>query len=255
MMYSLSHQLLLPLLFFTGLVAGTVDAIAGGGGLISLPMLLSVGVPPHLALGTNKLQTSIGTSMATFSYYRQGWISLRTVYKGLIFGFFGAVLGAMTGQIISSALLAKVIPVLLVVILIYTLFSPKLGSIDAKPKMNEFWFYAIFGFVLGFYDGFFGPGTGSLWAFAITFFLGYNLTKATAYTKVFNLKSNLIATACFALGHNIDYRIALFMAAGQIIGGRLGALLAIRGGAKLIRPIFIFVVTATIVSLAYRAIA
>jgi uncharacterized membrane protein YfcA len=249
-----AHHLLSLLLFLTGLTAGTVDAIAGGGGLISLPMLLSVGVPPHIALGTNKLQTSFGTSIATLTYYRQGLFSLRTIYKGLLFGFLGAVLGAMAGQVISSQVLSKIIPILLVVILLYTLFSPNLGSIDAKPRLNEQLFYAIFGFLLGFYDGFFGPGTGSFWAFALIFFLGYNITKATAYTKVFNLKSNLIATACFALGHNIDYRIALYMALGQAIGGRLGAFLAIKNGAKLIRPIFIAVVTATILSLAYRAV-
>ena len=106
---------------------------------------------------------------------------------------------------------------------------------------------------MGFYDGFFGPGSGSLWVFSLTFFLGFNLTKATAYTKVFNLKSNIIATACFALGHNIDYRLALCMAAGQLIGGRLGAYLAIKNGAKLIRPIFISVVTMTIFTLVYKS--
>jgi len=255
MLYSQLHQWIYPLLFLTGLTAGTVDAIAGGGGLISLPMLLSVGIPPHIALGTNKLQTSVGTSIATFSYYRQGLISLRVIFKGLMWGFIGAVSGAIAGQMLSSALLNKLIPILLFIILIYTLFSPKLGSLDAKPRMNDQVFYLIFGFGLGFYDGFFGPGTGSFWTFALTFFLGYNLIKATAYTKVFNLKSNLIATACFALGHHIDYRVAIIMACGQIIGGRAGASLAIKGGAKVIRPVFIFIVTTTIISLAYRVIS
>ena len=253
MLLDLSYQFLLPLLFMTGLVAGTVDAIAGGGGLISLPMLLSVGIPPHIALGTNKLQSSIGTFIATYSYYRQGWFSLKTVYKGLFFGFFGTLLGAVTGQVLNNEILKKIIPFLLLIILIYTIVSPKFGTENTKPRLKEFGFYIVFGFALGFYDGFFGPGTGSFWLFSLTFFLGYNFTKATAYTKVFNLKSNIIATVCFAFGHNIDYRIGLCMAAGQLIGSRLGAHLAIKNGAKLIRPIFISVVSLTVMSLIYKS--
>lgn len=248
-------ELTLPMLllfFTTGLVAGTVDAIAGGGGLISLPMLLTIGLPPQIALGTNKVQTSVGTFIATCSYYRQGWFSLKTVYKGLIFGFFGALLGAIASQVIHNAILNKIIPLLLFIILIYTILSPQLGKEDRKPKWNEYWFYVIFGFGLGFYDGFFGPGTGSFWVFCLTFFLGYNLTKATAYTKVFNLKSNLIAATCFIVGQHVDYRIACCMALGQLIGGRLGAVLAIKKGAALIRPIFITVVTLLILSLLYK---
>lgn len=249
MIFNLTHHYIFLLLFSTGLIAGTVDAIAGGGGLISLPMLLSIGIPPHIALGTNKLQTTIGTLSATYSYYRRGLFSLKTIYKGLIFGFIGATLGALLSQILDSDILRKTIPILLLLILLYTIRSPKLGYQDAKAKITEFWFYILFGFSLGFYDGFFGPGTGSFWVFALTFFLGYNLTKATAYTKVFNLKSNIIATICFALGQNIDYRVAMCMAVGQLIGGRFGAYLAMRKGAALIRPIFISVVSITIISL------
>lgn len=252
MIEQLTSFYLIPLLFFTGLIAGAVDAIAGGGGLISLPMLLSVGIPPHIALGTNKFQTTIGTSIATYSYYKQGWISFKTVYKGLLFGLIGAVLGATASQTISSDILNKLIPLLLLIILIYTFFTPKMGQAERPAKMRESLFFALFGFLLGFYDGFFGPGTGSLWVFALTFFLGYNFTNATAYTKVFNLKSNIFATACFLFGGAIDYRIAICMAAGQIIGGRIGAKLAIKRGANLIRPVFLIMVTATICVLTYR---
>lgn len=252
MLSHLTYQLFF-ILFLTGFVAGTIDAIAGGGGLISLPMLLSVGIPPHLALGTNKLQGTIGTFVATCSYYRAGLFNLKTIYKGLVFGFIGTVLGALTGQIISSDVLKHIIPILLVIIFIYTLCSPKLGIEDRKTSFNEFYFYMIFGFILGFYDGFFGPGTGSFWLFSLSCLLGYNLQKATAYTKVFNLKSNLIATTCFALGQNIDYRIALCMAGGQLLGGRLGASLAINKGARLIRPIFISVVFSTMILLIYKS--
>lgn len=240
------------LLFLAGLFAGTVDAIAGGGGLISLPMLLSTGMPPHIAFGTNKLQGTIGTSMAMLKYYRHGYISLRKGFLGVLMGVFGGIAGAVCAQVLSSQCLKQIIPILLVVILIYTVCSPKMGRQDNPPKIKESIFYLVFGFGLAFYDGFFGPGTGSFWVFAMTFLLGYNLLKATAYTKLFNLNSSFIATLCFAIGHNIDYRAGLVMAAGQLIGGRLGAHLAITRGARLIRPIFLGVVTLTIASLAYK---
>ncbi len=252
MLLNYLHHFLLPVLFLTGLTAGTVDAIAGGGGLISLPVLLGLGIPPHLALGTNKLQSSFGTSVATFSFYKKGYFSLKNSYQGLLFGLLGAASGAYISQLISGSILNKIIPILLFMILIYVLLAPKKWEEDHHPKMNELLFFSITGFALGFYDGFFGPGTGSFWVFGLTFFMGYNLIKATAYTKLFNLNSNLVALACFAIGHNVDYRIGCVMAAGQLIGGRLGAKLAIKNGAEFIRPIFVMVVTATIFTLIYK---
>lgn len=252
MLYSSSHFTVHIILFLTGLLAGTVDAIAGGGGMISLPILLGVGVPPHLALGTNKLQGAVGTFVATYNYYRNGFLSLKTVYHGLLFGLIGTTLGVVVSQILTSDILKKIIPLLLLIILIYTLFSPKVGHLEKKPKMKANWFYSIFGFILGFYDGFFGPGTGSFWLFSLTFFLGFNLIKASAYTKIFNLKSNIIATVCFALCHTIDYRIAFCMACGQVIGGKLGAHLAIKNGSHLIRPLFILIISFTIFSILYK---
>lgn len=252
MLLELSHHFLLPLLFLTGLIAGTVDAIAGGGGLISVPVLLGVGMPPHLALGTNKLQSSCGTLMAAHSYYRQGLIDKNKLIIGLVFTLLGALSGAITIQLISGNILSKLIPILLFVILIYTLFTPRFGHIELSPKISERLFFIIFGFLLGFYDGFLGPGVGSFWVFAFMFFVGFNLIQATAYTKVFNLNTNLVALACFAIGNNIDYRIGLSMAAGQLIGGRFGAYLAIQKGSKVIRPIFIIVVAMTLLMLLYK---
>lgn len=236
-------------MFITGLIAGTVDAIAGGGGLISIPVLLGVGIPPHMALGTNKFQSSIGTFAAAYKYYQHGYASLKTALPGMLFGIFGAICGAVTAQMLSSDILYTLIPILLSIIFVYTLFSTKLGKIDITPRMNEYLFYALFGFSLSFYDGFFGPGVGSLWVFSLSFFLGYNIIKATAYTKILNLNSNIISLICFAFGSNIDYRIGLCMAAGQLIGGRLGAHLAIKNGAQLIRPVFLSIVSITLLSM------
>lgn len=247
-----SSLMLFSALFATGLLAGTVDAIAGGGGLVSMPVLFAIGLPPHLALGTNKLQSVCGTAVATYSYYKKGWLEPKKLILGLILGFVGAIAGALTAQAVSADILKKIIPLLLILILIYTLFSPKLGHEEKTPKITETLFYFVFGAVLGFYDGFFGPGVGAFWTFLLIFFLGKSLVRATAYTKAFNANTNIASLLCFAVGSNIDYRIAICMAVGQVLGGRLGAQLAIHNGAKLIRPIFLLVVFATVGTLVYR---
>lgn len=244
--------MLILILFITGLVAGTVDAIAGGGGLISLPVLLSLGLPPHLAFGTNKLQGTVGTLMAARHYYRSGWIKLEKLWVGLLFSALGGISGSLLTQAISSAVLKKIVPILLLLIFAYTLISPKLGDVEKRARIAEKWFFPAAGFLLGLYDGFFGPGTGSFWVFGLTFFLGYQLTKATGYTKIFNLNSSLMASIAFAFGGNIDYRIALVMLVGQFIGGRLGAGLAVKKGSALIRPLFLTMIFVTIASMIYR---
>ncbi|HVE44927.1 MAG TPA: TSUP family transporter [Gammaproteobacteria bacterium] len=245
-MISLSAGLVL--LFFTvGLFAGTIDAIAGGGGLISLPLLIGVGMPAPIALGTSKFQGCVGTFVATHNYFKNKLISFHILIKGLLFGFIGATAGALTAQVMDAVILEKILPLLMLGIFLYTLFTPKLGLLDKKERMKESIFYPLFGFLLGFYDGFLGPGTGSFWVIALVFFLGYNLSKATAYTKVFNLKSNVIAIAWFMLGHNIDYRIAFIMGCGQFIGGKIGSQLVILNGATFVRPVFLTMVLFAIV--------
>lgn len=244
--------MILLVLFLTGLLAGTVDAIAGGGGLISMPMLLSLGVPPHVALGTNKFQNTMGTFVATRKYYHQGLVSPRSLLLGIVCVAIGAALGAGISQLLTGDFLRKLIPLLLTIILLYMLFSPRLGTSDQHARLSLKKFSIIFGLLFGFYDGFLGPGVGSFWVFAITFFLGFNLIKATAYTKIFNLTSNIVALACFMIGNNVDYRIGIYMAVGQMIGGWLGAHLAIRQGARLVRPFFLVMVTVTILSLLYK---
>lgn len=255
MLMDIFQHYLLPMLFLTGLLAGTVDAIAGGGGLISLPVLLGFGVPPHLALGTNKLQSMFGTASATYSYYKQGALTQNSLIKGILFSFIGAATGAIVNQYLSGEILRKIMPILLLIVLFYIFFSPKIGNENIKPKMSETLFYLIFGSLLGFYDGFFGPGTGAFWVFVLVLFLGHNLLKATAYTKVFNLNTNIAAVIFFAIGNNIDYKIAFVMALGQLVGGRIGAQLAIKKGVSLIRTVFFIVITATIATLIYKSYA
>ncbi len=239
------------LLFLTGIAAGFVDAIAGGGGLITLPVLLSVGLPPEVALGTNKLQGSFGTLSASYNYIKKGVVKINENRAGILYTLIGAMLGAWSVQQVSAGFVEDLVPVLLLVVFLYTLFTKDPTGGAASPKLPRHLFFFIFGLGLGFYDGFFGPGTGSFWTAALLFFLGLNIKKASGMTRIMNFTSNIVALAVFILGNNVLYSVGLCMAGGQIIGARLGSSLAIKKGAGLIRPLFLIVVFLTILKLFY----
>ncbi len=247
----LDSVLFYPLLFLVGIVAGTIDSIAGGGGLITLPSLLAIGLPPHIALGTNKFQSTFGSFTASFYYYKHGQVDLKDSIPGILYTLFGTVIGTFCVQLISKVFLSYLIPILLICIILYTLFTPKLGDLDRKPKLSRKPFYIIFGLALGFYDGFFGPGTGSFWAMAFVIGLGFNLTKATGYTKVMNFTSNITSLLVFTIGGNVVLSAGIVMGVGEIIGAKIGSGLVIRKGAKFIRPVFITIVTLTILKILY----
>jgi uncharacterized membrane protein YfcA len=239
------------MLFLTGFGAGLVDSIAGGGGLLTIPVLLSLGLPPKIALGTNKFQSSFGSFTAATYYTHHKVVSPNDAWPGIGFTLIGAALGTWAVQQISSAILKYIIPLLLLCIVGYTFFTPKFGERELSPTVHAGLFYAVVGTMLGFYDGFFGPGVGSFWAIALVFGLGMNLTRATGYTKVMNFTSNIVSFAVFLLGGYIWFTAGLVMGAGQIIGSRTGALLVIRRGARFIRPVFVLVVILTTLKLLY----
>lgn len=234
-----------------GFLAGFVDAVAGGGGLVSIPALIATGMPIAYVFGTNKFQSSIGTSMAVFRYYKNGLVNLNTVWRGLAFGSIGATLGAITVNYISNQFMRYIVPLLMLVVFIFNLFNSKLGVTTGKKRMNEYSFFAIFGFILGFYDAFFGPGTGNFWIIAIVYFLGYTFLNASGYAKMLNLKSNLFALMIFLYYGKVQFIYAIVMSVGSISGGYLGANTAIVKGAKIIRPFFLVVVFANIVMAIY----
>lgn len=242
---------LFAVLVFGGFCAGFVDSIAGGGGLISLPVLLSVGLPPQLALGTNKLQGSFGTFAASYNYIRNGKVGLKSSMIGIFFTFIGAVLGAGLIQRLEPAFIKDLIPVLLMAVFFYTLVSKDLGFAKRRALMKPRMFFLGFGLALGFYDGFFGPGTGSFWTVALMILLGQDMTEAAGVTRIMNFTSNIVALAVFVIGHNVLYTAGFCMAGGQIIGARIGSGMAISKGARFIRPIFLSVVFLTIVRLGY----
>ncbi len=248
---AVNPYIIFPVLLFTGFFAGLVDSIAGGGGLITLPVLLSVGFQPHFALGTNKFQSSFGSFTASFYYVKKGGVILKEAFTGIIFTLIGAALGVWTVQQIPGKILNNIIPFLLIGIIIYTFAKPNLGDFDIHPRMPKKIFYAVFGLTLGFYDGFFGPGVGSFWAIVFVTLLGFNFTKATGFTKVMNFTSNIVSFILFLIAGKIIFTAGIAMAAGEILGAKLGSGLVIKKGAKFIRPIFVTVVILTTLKLLF----
>lgn len=244
-----------PLLFGVGLAAGFVDSIAGGGGLITVPVLLNLGLGPQQALGTNKLQAVFGSGSASWHYAAAKTVVLRDCVRGFAFTLAGSVLGAIAVQQLDPSFLKRLIPLLLVGVAAYTLLKPRLGAEDIHPRMTRTWFEPLAGIGLGFYDGFFGPGTGTFWTVAYMLGLGFNMTRATAYTKVMNFASNLGSLALFLLSGKVLFAAGLTMGLGQLLGARLGARMVIARGAKFIRPIFLTVVLSLTAKLIYDSFA
>lgn len=232
------------LLFVAGLAAGFVDAVAGGGGMITVPALLWAGLPPQIALGTNKLQSSCGTTLAVSNYARAGLIDWKAMRLVVPVTFLSASLGAHVLTRTSNDVLKKIVPWLLLGIAVYALISPRLGLHRGSAKLTIAAFSCLAGSVLGFYDGFFGPGTGSFWTIALIVLLGMELTRATAYTKVVNLASNLASLAIFIVAKCVRYDVALAMIGGQLIGARLGSGMVVKHGAPFVRVVFLIVVFA-----------
>ena len=239
----------LTILFLTGLVAGTLDSIAGGGGLISFPILLGTGISPLQALATNKLQGSFGTTTAALHFFRHGEIDGHGIIFSIVCTFIGAMLGTLAVSHIDSRILMTFIPVLLIANALYFLFSPRVGDIARHRRISMGAFSMIFGAGIGFYDGFFGPGTGAFFALAFVSLLGFSLKQATAHSKLLNMTSNLASLIFFMLGGYVVWSIGLVMASGQVIGASIGAHLVIRRGTALIRPLLVIVSIALTVKL------
>ena len=239
------------LFFVAAFLGGFIDAIAGGGGLITLPAIMAMGVPPHLALGTNKLQGVFGSFTATLNFTKKGLINYKECFVGIVFTFIGAAIGATLILFLNANFLKIIISFLLIAIFIYTLFMPKIGESDRAAKMNERLFYVVFGLMLGFYDGFFGPGSGSFWMFAMVALIGLNLKKAVAHTKALNFTSGIVALGVFIIGGKVLWVVGFLMAVGQILGAYFGSNLVIKKEVKFIRTMFLIVVAATICKLLF----
>ena len=222
-----------------GMLAGFVDAIAGGGGMVALPALLSAGIPPVAALATNKMQGIVGTAMAALTYWRRGYIDLKRLLPAVAITFVGSLAGALTVSALDTSLLKVAVPVALIGIALYFLFAPKLSDADKAARLPFAAFVPVMGFAFGFYDVVFGPGTGSFFTIGFVLLFGLGLTRATGSTKALNLVSNLAALVIFIPQGQVLWPVALVMALGQIVGGYIGARTGIRYGARVIRPLVV----------------
>jgi len=227
------------LLFVVAILAGFINAVAGGGGLLSIPALMWVGLPPAVVLATNKLQACGGSFFASYYYVRKGMIKLTQMKLPLFCAFVGGAFGTISVQKMDADILQSVLPFLVLGIGIYFLFSKKSTDQD-KPQLLSttlFSFTAVL--CLGFYDGFFGPGIASFYTLAFVSLSGYGLMKATAHARVLTFSSNIAALLFFAIGGNVMWLLGGVMLIGQGIGAILGSKLVVSKGSNIIRPLIV----------------
>ncbi len=227
------------LLFATAALAGFIDAIAGGGGLLTIPALMWAGLTPTAALATNKLQACGGSFFASLYFVRKGLVKLADLKLPLACAFIGSAFGTLAVQQIDTSILEVLLPFLILGIGAYFLFSPKVTDDDRHRVLTPtaFSFTAALG--VGFYDGFFGPGTGSFFALAFVMLAGFGLAKATAHAKLLNFSTNISSLIFFALGGKVVWLLGLLMLVGQALGATLGSRMVVTKGSKIIKPLVV----------------
>ena len=242
------------LLASTALIAGFIDAIVGGGGLLTVPALLGTGMPVHTVLGTNKLASTFGTAAASYTFYKNKLFSPSLWISCCLATGFGAFVGVISVNIISGEYLEKLLPILIILTAVYTLLKRSPAQCDSvivtKPARYKQWWQ---GSILGFYDGFAGPGTGAFWTVSSQVLYKINLLASSGVARTMNFISNLTALITFAILGNVDYKIGLLMGLCLMVGSVIGAKSAIHLGPKFIRPIFIIVVLCISIKLAIGA--
>lgn len=223
------------------LLAGFVDSIAGGGGLLTVPALILAGLDPAQAIATNKVQGSFAAASATYAFGRKGLIDWRSAAPLAAIAFVSGIAGALSVRFLPRAVLDVSIPVLLIGIALFFALSPKVRDADATARMTALTFGLTAPVAIGFYDGIFGPGAGSFYMLAFVMLLGYGVVRATAHTKLLNLASNLGSLSLFAATGAVVWPIGLVMAGASFIGAQIGSRLAMRLGSRLIRPLLVVV--------------
>ena len=239
------------------LLAGFVDSIVGGGGLVLVPALFAAFATAHPAtlLGVNKSASLWGTAVATVQYARRVNMPWRTLLPAGVVALGASFAGAWLVTVVSPEFLRKVLPFVLLAVLAYTLLKKELGR-EHAPRLSGWREAAVasaIGLLLGFYDGFFGPGAGSLLVFLFVRLLGYDFLHASASAKLLNSCSNLAALSLFAFKGHIWWHYALALALANVIGSLLGARLALKHGSGFVRAVFVLVVSALILRTAYDA--
>lgn len=242
---SLSFDIII-MLSVVAAVAGFIDAIAGGGGLLTIPAMLLANIPPVLTLGTNKLQAASGALAASITMIKKGVVQPKNIKIAIIGAFIGSVIGTIAVQLSPPDLLEKLIPFLIAAIGIYTLFAPSLGDVEAEPRISESAWQKVVAPLIGCYDGYIGPGTGMFFALGNVALRGRKIIEATGAAKVLNLSTNIGSLIFFILGGNVLWTLGLAMMVGQTIGAYLGSHMVVKGGSKLIRPVIVLVCLAMV---------
>lgn len=227
-------------LFFCVFLAAFVDSIAGGGGLISLPAYYAVGIPPHVALGTNKFSATIGTLFASVRFIRSKSVEWKAALVAAVGALIGSTWGAHMALLVSEVYLQYVLLVLVPVLAVLVLMKKDMGS--HKEPMDGWKLTvvsALTGLLVGAYDGFFGPAAGTFYTLVFASIVGFSMQKACGTTKIVNLASGTAALITFILNGKIDYSLAIPCTLLAIAGNWVGSGLAIKNGAKLVRPVMI----------------
>ena len=238
MIHGLDFYALMTLAAF---FAGAVDAIAGGGGLIILPLMFLGGLDPVTAVATNKLQSTFGALSSTLSFMRAGHVDVRRHAPLALVAALSAIIGAILVTQVSTAWLSALMPVLLILIALYFALSKSIRdmAVTGRWPIRRFMWTVVP--IVGAYDGFFGPGAGSFYMLGIAVLLGFAAVPATGLTKYLNLASNAGALLLFILAGKVYWTLGLVMALGNVAGAQVGARLAIRVGARLIRPLLVVI--------------
>lgn len=245
-MYELTAEVVV-MLTAAAFVAGIIDSIAGGGGLITLPALMLAGVPPLNALATNKVQGAFGSGMAAYAYASRGHVDLRRQAKPALASFLAAVAGSSLVPFIPTDALRLILPGVLVAIALFFALKPGLSDFDRSQRMTP----ALYGLtvvpLIGLYDGLVGPGAGAFFMIGFVLLAGYGVLKATAHTKLLNFASNIGSLLAFALAGAPLWGLGIVMGLAQAAGAQIGSRLAMRNGARLIKPLL--VVSSTVLAL------
>ncbi len=240
-----------PLVFF----AAFVDAIAGGGGLISLPAYLITGMPAHMAIASNKFSAAVGTAISTARFIKSGNLHMKIALQTAAIAFVGSAIGAKLALFTSDYYLRIAMMILLPCVAVFVLFNrQKMGDESRFEKMNRtrvFVGMVAAGLIIGIYDGFFGPGTGTFLILAFTTVMGFDLKRACGNTKIVNLTTNVSALLVFIAAGQVYYAVAIPATLFSVLGNWLGSGLAIKKGAKFVRPVMIFVLCLLFIKMIY----
>ena len=241
-MFEVTYDVL-ALLMAAAFVAGIVDSIAGGGGLITLPVLVLAGAPPVTAIATNKVQGVFGAGMAAFAYARGGHVNFRRQVKPACLAFFAAVFGALLTSHLPTDVIRLGLPVLLIGIGLFFALKPGLNDLDRAERIAPAIFSLSIVPLVAFYDGLIGPGAGAFYMLGFVGLAGYGVLRATAHTKLLNFASNAGGIATYAVVAQPWWAVGLAMGAAQMAGAWVGSKLAMRVGSKLIKPVLVTAAT------------